>query len=152
MISMRKVRIIFCCLFVLNEHYLVFVLISLFLIGVGQFCYAGTNFLRVLTSHQTKWDRNDYYDLNSCGDEYGRDAVIHILHNRDVDNALWDTFNENMEYQDQLIRMAMPVPIHASFHVVHGPKEKPLSQARFIKYFDEYRPMKKPEVWWFVSA
>ena len=107
--------------------------------------------MRALGSHHSKDDRASYYDFE-CNDEYGRDAVLHVLHNRDVKEAIWDSFNEQSGDQDKLIRMILPLPIFASFHVVHGPADRPLSHAKFIKYFDRYRPIKDPEVWWFVSA
>ena len=89
--------------------------------------------------------------------EFGRALELHVnlinecyyskQHNKDVRDAMCESFNQNAPRQEQLIRMKVPVPTCATFHVIHGPVTSPLSGATFIEYWNCYRPI----VYWFKN-
>ena len=116
---------------------------------IGQFCYAGTDMLNSWHSHLNKQDRKSFNKLPT-GDEFGRGSVAHVFSHGDCRAARYEPLDcLNTHGHEGIVRFRVPVTPRASFHIINGPIQAIMSQAKFIKYFDCYRPMSCPELWWF---
>ena len=123
--------------------------------------YGNVSWLSAWEGHVSKNDRSPLNSVNRTGgpvvpqtSEFGFGATAHVLRNRDVVRAGWQGLDtSNIADHLQIVRMRLPTDIWATYHVMNGPPAFPISQAKFIKYWDCYRPMYDPELWWFsISA
>ena len=103
-------------------------------------------------NHHNKEDRAKYYcSRNSSWTlyEFIKGCNHHYFRYNDLKNARVRPFNENDEDQENLLRSRLPLPIYASDHIIGGPRGDEFTGMIIIRFFDHYRPLLVPQVWWF---
>ena len=103
-------------------------------------------------SHIRKNKRAIYNDPRSPDgrpSEYN-DNCIHHLFKFDALYAAWaEHFDLDLGDQSRLLRSRLPIVIYASDHIIWGRPGREFLDMRIIQYYDNGKPLKEPEVWYF---
>ena len=103
-----------------------------------------------LTAHVAKDDRFKYYSRYEQwnNDEFNKGVMHLFCRFKDCHRAHAIPFNVG-EIHAQLLRSKLPIPIYSSDHIIWGRKGDEITGMKIIRFFDHYRPLLVPEVWWF---
>ena len=80
--------------------------------------------------------------------EHATDSVSHVLITPDMNNAQAEPYNQSTTGCQHSLRFKFPVVIHSSYHIVHGPAHRVMSDSKWILYFHKYRPHLRPKMYW----
>lgn len=102
--------------------------------------------IQAIVFHLTKTDRKHFHGI---GMEFGNGQVIQQLENDMVIKSVWEPFNQSTTNNEQMLRSRLPIPQKSSIHMIHGSVTRPITGGVLIKYFDEYRPLRNGDIWYF---
>lgn len=100
-----------------------------------------------------KDDRAHYYNPQADNwqhYEFNKGANHHLFRWKDLDKGHVYSFDNGYEGFEKLLRSRLPIPIYASDHIIWGDLGDEFTGMKIIRFFDNYRPLLVPEVWWFV--
>ena len=124
----------------------------------GQFHYGRTDPFNCMYGLCYNEDRRLFYmphrtqanlDPWELEEGYGQGCVLHLLHNRNVEESIWSPMDATNNHHGY-VRMRLACPMYTSYHVVYGDPQHPFSGAKFIRYFQYYRPVPRPKMFWFT--
>jgi hypothetical protein len=65
-------------------------------------------------------------------------------------NAAWaEHFDLDLGDTSRLLRSRLPIEIYASDHIIWGRPGREFLDMRIIRYYDNGKPLKEPEIWYF---
>jgi hypothetical protein len=118
----------------------------------GDHCYASSNMGHNLASHIRKNRRSIYHDPRRPDGrplEYNGNCIHHLIKFEALYAGWAEHFDLDLGNQSRLLRSRLPIEIYASDHIIWGKPGREFLDMRIIRYFDNGKPLKEPEIWFF---
>ena len=113
----------------------------------AQHAYVNMDMFNAMHGHLLKSDRGYY--TNRASTDFNKGFVVHqvdseVIWNAGARTAEW----MNLAAHSGLARLIMPAQTKMAFHHINGPSSNPFTCGKILKFWDYYRPMHYPELWW----